>query len=305
MKPGMTLLELVLVIAISSLLSMALYNSFFITGKIAQRSESRMDFDVRSATLYTVINRDMQSIVIPRSFDEPAKKEAAPPAPQKEQKNNKELKDLFTLKRLADGKQIISFISTHYFFTEFHQDQVLLRPRIGRVVYHFELDVEHEGSYILFRQEAPNLSLKAFEKTAQKPIQTFEVVRGIKAWKVQSRYPVEFKTPPKVGQKREYKTVDGWPIDKLKNAPRIPQFITITIELWHDDYQTFETFEMPLEIVSFYASVMDIQEEKKPVEQKKEVNAQTFQELANKVQDHLAKTIGHIPGLKITMHRLK
>ena len=148
-------------------------------------------------------------------------------------------------------------------------------PRLVRVAYNLVPDPEHEGLFLLSRQQSEILDFKEFTKEGAKKIRKFTITDGIEALKVSFLIP---KKPDKESQAltqedkklsekekkkkskvaRKFETITSWPYiedekeEKKKQRPSFPTFIKIEMTL-------IDQQKRPSEFVLWYAPLYDAQ----------------------------------------------
>lgn len=276
MKSGFTLIEFIIGILLFSIIGTALYNSFFVTNRVVIIADTFISKDFRSALLENQFGKDLEGAFIP---EEPEQAQQAPAPAKKEEQTKANAPKKETQPKAAESKppqpfektfysingageslSILSFISNNPVKT--YEKATNPEPRIVRIVYRLVPQEKDSKMFTLMRQESTELDFKAFALNAPKPIRAYELANDIKNIKIEYVFPVQ-KQSQEGGQSQEkpdYKTVKDWDLETNKEAhkeqPKIPQFITITCELWDAQQQHESSFVFNYEIQTFAAAVI-------------------------------------------------
>jgi len=65
--PGFTLLELIIAMAISSMLAIALFSSFYQINKTSALVEQTISIDMRAAILQNLLEKDISGVFVPKN----------------------------------------------------------------------------------------------------------------------------------------------------------------------------------------------------------------------------------------------
>lgn len=239
MKPGFSLIEIIIATAISAILSLILYNAFSQTNRLVQRVRSLMEDTSDTLSSYAQLEKDFSAIFRPifeeikKATPPPAQPPAAgqaqtpPPAPKKETPKQKK-PDIVPFKTTKEGDKLsaISFVTTNAF-------SILneATPRPVRVTYKFK---SQEGAqkklYTLVREEAPydqkaESSDGGKTSSPAKPAHAYALVRNIKT------FSAKFSAYDCQEDSKELVSLSEWGTDEQKKkCPKhtIPQFVEIT-----------------------------------------------------------------------------
>ncbi len=283
MRSGFTLIELVIGLFISSIILLALYSSFYVTGKVIKVSDDIINIDVHLALIAHQFENDLSGIFVPLQLSststatgaaEPNQQASTPKqAEQEKESPQKEIKDIFVSSNKDTSLQLLSFITNNPL--QMHHKEGP-GSRMVRVVYRL-IPNEDKTAFILTRQESINLDLKAFDVKGQQGIRGYELTQNIKSLQVEFLYPEEKQQDEKKDTKDAkgsdtkaeqqpiaFKTVKEWGKENVaakekESIPKIPQFIILTLELWDLNRRQSQTFILNYAIASFNAS----QQEKK------------------------------------------
>ncbi|MEX0940270.1 MAG: hypothetical protein WDZ41_02840 [Candidatus Babeliales bacterium] len=285
MKPGYTIIELILVLLLGSLLLSVLFTSFFQINRTSVVAEDIMDLNTRISILNNQLEKDFTGIFVPLQAIEELKKEPEKKVDQEKKKAGlqkkevatkekpKPLKDVFVSTNQAGNLAELTFITTNPIRVYEHAENAIINPRIVRVVYRLEADPEKKGSFNLTRQEGGELEFSAYKPTAPKKIKKYKLIDNIKEFKI------IFKVPKKSDEKAKqetvtFETLSEWKptIDKPdQKKPKIPNFIQCTVTFWDNQFEESRTFEFMYQVPCFQASLeLKPTETVKPPEPSKE-----------------------------------
>lgn len=294
MKSGFTLIELSIGILLSGIIITVLYNSFFITHRIVDIADNFIQTDFRAAIISNQLEKDLDSVLIPLPPDVSktgTQQKTANPTGKKEEvapeKQPKPIEHVFySTNNPEGGLEILTFLTNNPVKVYEKAKNAKAKPRFVRVVYRLvaQQAKEHK-SYTLLRQESNELELKAFDLLAAKPIRAYELATNIKNVTIEYMFPVQKKqaqqpakaTPTAATSKEkktksekpkpEFKTVNVWDIESQKTPqeqPKIPQFITVSLELWNNQHQQEYKFTFKYEIPTFAALMQPPKQSKAP-----------------------------------------
>lgn len=278
MRSGFTLIELVVGLLISSIILLALYSSFYVTGKVIKASDDIINIDVHLAIVAHQLENDISGIFVPLQLSStttttiatsPQQPAAPTKTPEQEKESpQKEIKDIFISSNKDTSLQLLSFITNNP-LQMYHKEGPT--SRMVRVVYKL-VPNEDKTSFALTRQEATNLDLKDFEIKGKQGIRAYELTQNIKSLQVEYRYPETTKQEEKKEsnepnpkdtkpeqQPIAFKAVKEWgkenvPAKEKESLPKIPQFVSFTFELWDLHHRQSQTFILNYAIASFNQS---------------------------------------------------
>jgi prepilin-type N-terminal cleavage/methylation domain-containing protein len=218
MKPGFSLLEIVIAIAIGAIVSVLLYQATSQTARVVKTIDVLIDVHSELALFIDRVTKDVSGAFVPRiAIDEkeappekkPEKKpeEKKPPSPEKkkETEHNVFVVQNMTLDEKAPrGSSLFTFISTSPLsvYGEFV-------PRRVRIAYVIESQKDSKGLYKLVRYESTEIDLKKFEeKQRSNVIKGYSIVRNIKSLRVEcyaAQEEAEQESQEKDKDKAKYK----------------------------------------------------------------------------------------------------
>jgi hypothetical protein len=291
---GFILLEVLVSILMSSFVFMSLAAGLFQLSKGLQTIDSVIDASTRASTLYTLLERDFIGTMIPvqaavaqqkkgkvgeKKSDTKApevKESPAQEAAQTAQKKEKPITHIFYSTLEKENANLISCITSDPVPIYWSERAGKAKPRIVRVIYRLKPDpaIEKETSFVLTRQEGPQLDFDAYIKPEGSVPPEHVVISGIKSLRVNYGYieekeeeqkaPTDKKSAPaetpaiKKDQKREYKLKNDWPEPpkeessavKKESLPLIPSYADISLVLWDPLYKRDQTFSFVINFVS-------------------------------------------------------
>lgn len=239
MRAGFTILELLLAIAISVIVSGILFAAFGGINRIVRFVDNTVDIYTRATIALHQCERDLVGAFAP---------------------SQEKLTHIFFGTKKDDNLDILTFITTDPVPTYWTGAAGNPKPRLARIVYRLELDTQRMSkrgapTFRLMRQESPNLDFAAFKNEGAQAIRAVELIRDIKRMKVMYtaeviknstvgptkegpasavKGPVERSYVELSDWNREAKTADG----KEENPPfndvpsKIPRVVNIELVLW-------------------------------------------------------------------------
>lgn len=195
MKPGITLIDTMVALAIGSILSLMLYGSLAQTNRMVRFVDALTGVTTDFLFALDRLSKDTQGAFIPiegqkqKSSSEDAKaanpekegEESKTPEKETSQKQKKErLGDVFVVNDLAKGVR-----STKLLMTCITSNPLVVygeaTPRVVRVVYMLQPSTEDSNLYELLRYESSELTLKTFqERQAKKSIVGYPLLSRIR-----------------------------------------------------------------------------------------------------------------------------
>ncbi len=276
-RDGFTIIEVVLYIALSSVLAGALFSSFWQTNRITSQADRLMDVDMRIPIAFGQLQKDLSGAFVPRYAKKEqsgaVKKPVVKPGgkPQgKPKKPAKILKQIFFSQSTEEGQlDQLTFITCNPLQVYGKQT-----PRIVRVMYQLIPDEKNKGTFVLQRQESQELDMELFrEKSPRK----YKVIDNIKTGKITFKTPVIKQKQKKSDKSQvkkkvipepiEYETQTSWESpqtqDPKKKKNIIPQYITIELELAQT--KRSEKFTIIIRVWAYESSLREPQKPKKKV----------------------------------------
>lgn len=267
MKPGVSLIEVVIGILLSSMLATLLFVSFSQLQIASRITESFIEVDMRSAVVVRQMSRDISGAFVPQlALIETSTTQKAAAQDQQKSVTPLDKSTVFKVQHKDKNLDILTCVTNN---------PVMMydtaRPRIARVVYRLVADKKREGAFRLVRQELAELSLKDSEKTGAQEVRGFELAHNIKSCTASCtllEYPEpkqEQKTDQqKAEQKQEQKvpeviptarTLENWMYDpqkaKEQKMPLLPYAITLKCVFWDDEHRREWPVEFSIPIAAF------------------------------------------------------
>ncbi|MDR3646952.1 MAG: prepilin-type N-terminal cleavage/methylation domain-containing protein [Candidatus Babeliales bacterium] len=242
---GFTIIELIIGIAISSIISIILFQSFSQTSKTIKTIDTMIFMDRRVSVLQNQLDKDITAIFMP------------------EQLNHEKLERYFYSQNNQNQLKEFTFITTNAL-----QVYQSTSPRIVRVTYQLREIKSSPNEFSLFRKESTNLIFGA-EKDAVE----YELTDFIKSFSLEFGYK-EIKKTTEMGkpkQTEEIKILKEWiqkePDLKRGETYKIPNFVNIKVSLWDGAlHKTSQDFEFKYIIYS--PQELKPKQPEKPISQK-------------------------------------
>lgn len=263
MKQGFALLDLLVSIAISSIMSTVLFTMIFQMQKSENGINEVVSTSMQSALVYERLQKDLTGIFWPQFMLE-AKPAVTPEKSEPKAEAEKTSKGLpkATPKKVVGPKiaKILYSQNTPYNDLEILKECSFItsnplqvyndaKPRVARVIYTLVPEQEYVGSFELRRQEGAELDYETVKKTAP----AFVIIAGIKALKFtyfyqdQSNDQEEETNDQSNLIKREELDYDetGEEVTDIKSlVGQVPCYIHVNLALWNDaNQQDFKEFE--------------------------------------------------------------
>jgi len=231
MKKGFILIELLITTLITSMISVLLLTVLQQTNTFQSVIDNNIDIYTRATIFHRQLEKDIMGAFVPVQ----AYKQLTNYKKQKKPPLNYIFYSINRDKRL----DTLTFITTNPLAVYWGTKTGSAKPRIARVVYQLQPEDEKKTSFTLFRQEGSELSFTDYKKDNPKAPRAYQLINGIKNLSVTYTIVEEQKDPNK---KPYYKTVNSWnwpqkeQQNKKEKSP-LPQFITINLALWDNDYK--------------------------------------------------------------------
>ncbi len=279
MKSGFTLIEILVAIALSTMISYMLFAVFFQTNRSMRVVDSYVDVYTKAAIVARQLERDIAGACVPWAqllpdpMQQPAPKVPAQPGAKPEDKKpdaesdkkdeakkseKKKLKKLFYSASEGGNLKTLTFITNNP-TAQYWSDQIgKPKPRLARVLYTVQKQPNdgNKESFVLKRQEGAQLDYGAYKGDDSK-IRTYDVIDGIKNISVDFSVHVPEKKEDET--KKIIKRMINWDSDlkeekedeKAERAvPVLPGLVTIKMQLWDQNKQRAIPFEFTTRILS-------------------------------------------------------
>lgn len=248
MKKGFTLIELVIAVAISAIISTALYMLLYQTQRTVSTVLNITSDDATRLVMYQQLFRDITGAFAPpeswpRSVaQQPLKQQEPNSADTKKQESpdqnkSQEKKDLqqseqkqkiteqppdinnvFVYTAKSSMLSNLTFISHNPLSVYNDPEQATSVVRAVRIMYSLKPDINDPDSLILMRQESSNLDAKKFQDT--KKIRAYELARGIRNISAQFIYEPSTQEEKEENESKESAETEEEPDNKKKQVKR-------------------------------------------------------------------------------------
>lgn len=270
-KPGFTILEILMGIVLFSLIGGVLFQSMGLISKVLKTVNFFISGDMRSAVVVQLLERDLAGACVPQIVkievetikNNDQKKEATEKKDSSQEKKVL-IPHLFTYEH--DEQNNLSFFS--FITTNPTAEYATAKKRPVRVIYTLSPDKEYEGAFVLNRQETVDFMNNEYTQQDNQDIRKVAVVSGIKkctfefiAFDVEQQKDINNKADQ---QKMQNNTKDQqqknkkkfikkivkynlWnanteePEERVRTLPLIPEFVHVSLSFVHTDSLVGET----------------------------------------------------------------
>lgn len=307
MRSGYILLEIVISIALGSVIGVVVFASFFQINKTYKTASRLIGIDSKASLLEHQMERDLSGAFIPfilESLKETTtttkvtvktkeKTETTKFEQKKEELKEAPLEKAFHAQMKDNDSFLLSFVTSNP-LTVYDG----AKPRVVRVVYRLvpnSVRPAGQQSFKLIRKEVKelNFSSQPRDEAQGKKVRSYELVDGIKNMSFEFIVrPVKKEQKQKEGaetdkketaskkeeekkteeKKKEipYETFQVWGEDQIKKVNRnLPNFVNVTVSFWDRPGKTEKTFIFKMPIFSDDLPPIKIKKLKKKQEQKK------------------------------------
>ncbi len=269
MKKGFILIELLIATLITGMISILLLTALQQTNTFQSVIDNNIDIYTRATIFHHQLEKDIMGAFVPvqaykqRNNDKKQKKSP--------------LTHVFSSTNRDKRLDTLTFVTTNPLVVYWGAKTGSAKPRVARVVYQLQPKDEKKESFILFRQEGSELSFAHYKKDNPKASRAYQLINGIKDLSVTYTIVEKQKDPNK--KQPTYKTVTTWNWPQKdqqdeKEEPPLPQFITINLVLWDNNYKRDISFTFTFALL---------------IEAKKEKSPQTQQKLKSEKQKNSQK----------------
>lgn len=211
---GFTLLELMVAIALSALVALALYSTFMQTNMSVATINETTSYEMMVSALYRQLEKDIYGVAVPEQFlvqlieeyekkqkngnqekpaqlsPDEAKEEQEKKENQEKEKQDKEkkekqippLKKIFYLSQQQALLKQLTFITRNALAYYTDKEQQDVTPFLVRIFYQLKEDKENPGTYRLLRSQGTELDPQGYED--EKKVRAYELARGIRKLEV-------------------------------------------------------------------------------------------------------------------------
>ncbi len=278
MKPGFTLIEVILATALASVISVTLIFMLQQMNGTLMRVDRISDLHMRASMLQNQMERDITGAFAPTDFS------ATDTNGEQKKDGPKKIEKIFW----GDNTlETLTFITNNPLQSYWGERSGKAQPKIVRVVYRLVPDTKRANVYTLMRQEGSDLTFESYTADSSTN-RAYPMIEGIKSIQIDyitlikkesstadkqeaaQATPAE-KTPEeptqKVEEEFERRTEKEWKNnieDQKPPWPLIPQFITMQVTLWDDTFKRTNPFTFEFQILPRFEKA-----DQKPVEEKK------------------------------------
>ncbi len=289
MRPGISLLDLVVGLAIASILSVLLYRSLYQANQTVRVIDSLIETQTQLVFFGDRLTKDVSGAFVPlqaipqKTEQADAKQTAKSEQPKKkEEQEKKRLKNIFMVEGLdniaraaapATTKPLFSFVSTNplVIYGE-------TTPRVVRITYSLERPT---GSKLwqLKRYESPELDFKKFNEARRKNKLTgYTILQNIQAFSVtcivskaeEKKEEKKQSVPAGKQQKeekpkpKEYERLTSWHDQERVKSKKslIPEYVEVKGVILDSRHKRESPFKLLIPIAA--GPLMQVQEESKP-----------------------------------------
>jgi type II secretory pathway component PulJ len=233
MHKGMTIIELMLGLFLSSLIASTLFLVFSQLNRVAVVGETIMDIDTRIGIIGNQWEKDLMGAFIPLQYSmtQTSTAQILQEAPSH---------DVFHFVRNKNTQEmVISWISNNP-LRVYEKSGMSSKPLSVRIVYRLTPDKNDSRNLMLTRQEGSDLSLKAYALNANPSIKPYVLAQGIKECSLSCKV---FKLEEKKDKQGAYETLHEWREQDIRKRkyPLLPNLVTLTCVLWTNEYESEKT----------------------------------------------------------------
>lgn len=278
-RAGFTLIEIVISITLSSIVSLVLYNMLNQSTKVVDNVNSFINLDNKTAILYNQLDRTISGAFcpiteLPKSNISTSTLVSTGTAtnitqpkpdlnPEQKPQEKKKLEKIFYSENSGENLKILTLISTGALRAYGETG-----PKITRVVYRLVKDEQHNGFYkLLIQQNSKYLDLDILKPENSKT-RSYELATGIKSFKAtywareNQQNPQENSdkkninkniiTEP-VQEKINYIKLSEWGSKEMleKYKQQIPEYIEFKIEIWDDNLKRSKILNLKFKVYAY------------------------------------------------------
>lgn len=268
MKPGFTLLEIILATALAAIISVALIFMLQQMNGTLMRVDRTTDLDMRATILQNQMERDLAGAFAPTDFS------ATNTSGEAKKGRPKKIEKIFWGDKTLET---LTFITNNPLQAYWGERSGKPQPKIVRVVYRLIPDAKRKDVYTLMRQEGADLDVDSYagDSSVNKGYAMIEGIRSIDIQyttlikREKPKEPASVKTSSSAGatadmtaskpeekaqaaEEFDRKVVDEWKTnteDQKPPWPLIPQFVTMQVKVWDDTFKRTTSFTFEFQIV--------------------------------------------------------
>lgn len=273
-KPGITLIELIVGLLLSSVLISALFAMYGTITRTVSRATETMDRDRAVVVFQHQWQRDIEGVFAPpypkkeskKTEDASAvgnKQEKKETEPEKKKEQPKPIKKVFDATIKDGSMNVVTFITTNP-VAVYEKSQVGSKPRMVRVVYRLQSDGKKPATYRLMRQESEKLDFDSFN-IKEKSVKDYELLGSIKKFTIEYLLAKEEKKETQEKEKKKkgktFKSFNEWHSDERhkEDKPLIPQIIKTKLVLTDEDRNKEMSYEFNFQIPAYNQAIPEEQ----------------------------------------------
>lgn len=301
MKSGFALIQVLIAVALSALISISLINLLPQAGRFVAIITEHSTRSHVTAVLTNQLEKDITSVFIPvqRSSEKEEK--------EKKSKDNKQqgLPKAFYGTNSDNNCAMLSFITTNQIAS--YQTN---NPRITRVTYTLTKNSTVVPSFTLFRNESTDITKDPTEQQ-ETTSTSYALVDTIKSFtvdyfveEIEQKQPAEQQPSSKTDKKTSYKKLTEWDIDQLPEQERgfkraAPNFVDISMVFWNSTFNNEYTLKKRIDIPSdlTFPPVPQIKEPPKPAAKPTPQSAPQKKAAPTKAMQKADETLGSLVKL--------
>jgi hypothetical protein len=270
MKPGMSLLELVVGLLISTMIMGVLGNLFTSSTRSVRRVEITSDIDQNSVVLLHQLSHDLSGAMMP-ALRVAVQPDGKPTSTDASAQKGKPIAQAFASTEKNKRFDGLTFVTTNPRTRLVPPiPQAVVKQQLVRVTYQLQENKEKHGTesvYSLFRSETTDLvpePVTAQSQSKAKPQQLL-IANNIKQFALSFKYTLTAdKQPPEV------KTQTAWLSDTAfepnSQQPPLPVAVQIKAQLWDSSFANERTYDY-LMLIPCYEQAIEVKKPQSPQQQ--------------------------------------
>lgn len=265
MKAGFTLIEILIVLLITTMIGSLLFTVLNQANTGLRVTDRLIHESQRAIILRQQLEKDFSGAMVPvvAVLEDEAKQDEAKQGATKQDVQNQQTKkdDAKTQKKEAvkpltklflgtnKDKELdtLTFITNNPLQVYWSEKTGRLKSRVARVVYRLVPSKDEKNVFALMRQEGDDLYYESY-KPGDKQVREFVLIEGIRSLTVQYAYLVDGKEKNK---KKEVKIEAAWNSDEKKNKDKrvekqLPDWLIVTCVLWDVSRKATAVYEFKI-----------------------------------------------------------
>ncbi|HEV2600967.1 MAG TPA: prepilin-type N-terminal cleavage/methylation domain-containing protein [Candidatus Babeliales bacterium] len=284
MKQGFNLIELLIAMAIGSMLAIIITQSYSTMNQSVQIIDNIIDFDARIGIVTAQIKQDISGACIPPRVQQERMKKMEQKKPDQKENSIKPLSHIFYATENNKQFQLLTCITNNPLQLYWSSSIGSAKPRLVRVVYRLKPEPLNrvKPSFILVRQEATTLDFDLFAEGNEQKIREYELINNIKEMSCEYLTAVQKEEPkqdiqkkdaaptaPQTSQPIEYKSSFSWNQEEQwqkdtgnEQLLLIPNIIVVAITLWDNQQKSTKSYQFPITIIPDVQQLPAVQKNK-------------------------------------------